>query len=73
MYANELNDDIAAKMNMADYFYDLPTTYKRRNKHIISSTNPADVDIVSIPSVFANTGFNTKPGTYVYPGESSLV
>ena len=53
---------------MADYFYDLPSTYKRRNKHIITSTNPADVDIASVPTVFANTGFITTPGVYVYPG-----
>lgn len=69
MYAGELNDDIVSTTNMADYFYDLPSTYKRRNRHIVSSTNPADVDIISLPSVFRNTGFITKPGAYVYPGE----
>lgn len=71
VYAGELNDDIASQTNMADYFYDLPSTYKRRNKHIVASTNPADVDIVALPTVFANTGFITKPGAYIYPGMRS--
>ena len=57
---------------MTDYFY-LPSTYKRRNKHIMSSTNPADVDIVALPPTFANTGFITKPGAYVYPGTFSAI
>lgn len=48
---------------MSNYFNDLPTTNKRRNRFIFSSS---DLKIVNLPALFEKTKF--KPASsYVYP------
>ncbi|KAF8954770.1 hypothetical protein BDZ97DRAFT_1908037 [Flammula alnicola] len=40
---------------MSNYFYDLPTTSKRRNRYIFSSNAAGSVRILNLPEVFGKT------------------
>ncbi|KAI0028565.1 glycosyltransferase family 24 protein [Vararia minispora EC-137] len=52
------------------YFYDLPTSFKRRNHYVIPSGNPIDITMFSLPEVFDKTNLEA-PGMFVYPADLS--
>ena len=67
VYHGELTGEDPAEV--ANYFYDLPTTAKRRNAYIHPSTQVGSLRIVSLPELIEGNGLESKPGAFVYPGE----
>ncbi|KAF9269441.1 hypothetical protein L218DRAFT_953049 [Marasmius fiardii PR-910] len=54
--------------SMSNFFNDLPTTAKRRNKYIVP---PADkLRIINLPEVIERTRWMVPNGGYIYPGGS---
>lgn len=51
---------------MTNYFYDLPTTSKRRNPYIFPSQPQGILKIANIPALFTKIGFKL-PSSYIYP------
>uniref|UniRef100_A0A8H8CJL8 Glycosyltransferase family 24 protein n=1 Tax=Psilocybe cubensis TaxID=181762 RepID=A0A8H8CJL8_PSICU len=66
VYAGVLADD-AERETMSNYFYDLPTTSKRRNKYIYPAAGSKSVHIVNLPEVFAKSRFRLSSSAYLYP------
>ncbi|KAJ3505081.1 hypothetical protein NLJ89_g7601 [Agrocybe chaxingu] len=64
VYEGSLSDENKPE-SMSNYFYDLPTTNKRRNRYIYPS--PGGLRIVNLPEVFAKSSFRASPPTYLYP------
>ena len=52
---------------MSTYFYDLPTTAKRRNVYIHPSTKPGSLRILSLPEIVEGNGLNGATGAFLYP------
>ncbi|EEB91088.1 hypothetical protein MPER_10618, partial [Moniliophthora perniciosa FA553] len=52
--------------SMSYYFYDLPTTAKRRNKYIVPPSND-ELKLVNLAEVFENSAFQLANGGYLYP------
>lgn len=52
---------------MENYFYDLPTASKRRNRHIFPSDGTS-LNIVNLPELFAKARLRVPSSTYIYPG-----
>jgi UDP-glucose:glycoprotein glucosyltransferase len=50
---------------MSVYFYDLPTSRKRRNKLVYPSGKPSSTQHTSLPQLFETTGFKAKAGSYL--------
>lgn len=50
---------------MSVYFYDLPTSQKRRNKLVYPSGKPSNTLHTSLPQLFEATGFKAKAGSYL--------
>lgn len=69
MYSGTLSDD---SQDMSVFFYDLPTSAKRRNALIYPSNKLGDLQIVALPDLFSRTGFEAKAGSYVVPGKITL-
>ncbi|KDR79892.1 hypothetical protein GALMADRAFT_242006 [Galerina marginata CBS 339.88] len=72
VYEGSLTDADLAE-TMGNYFYDLPTTSKRRNSYIYPSTGSKNVHILNLPDVFAKTRFRVSASTYLYPSESESI
>ncbi|KAF9051644.1 glycosyltransferase family 24 protein [Panaeolus papilionaceus] len=67
VYEMELTDDNHGD-TMANYFYDLPTTSKRRNKYIFpSGSAAANIRIVNMPEIFNQLKLKLSSWSYVYP------
>ncbi|KAG8959414.1 hypothetical protein FRC03_008014 [Tulasnella sp. 419] len=62
---NQMDDAVS---DIANYFYDLPTSSRRRNRHIIVS-DPAEYKAKSIPQAFGSVGF--IPSDFVYSDDST--
>ena len=65
MYQGELTDEHAERLST--YFYDLPTSSKRRNMYIHPSMKPGSLRILSLPEVIEGNGLKSTPGAFVYP------
>ncbi|KAI0314345.1 UDP-glucose:glycoprotein glucosyltransferase-domain-containing protein [Amylostereum chailletii] len=65
LYEGSLTDDNIGDVSV--YFYDLPTSYKKRNRHVIPSGPPSETRIFSLPAIFDNTGFSLSHTAFVYP------
>ncbi|KAI1789267.1 glycosyltransferase family 24 protein [Ganoderma leucocontextum] len=72
VYKGELTDEEHAD-SMATYFYDLPTTAKRRNMYIHRSAKAGDLRIFSLPDLIEANGLKSTHGTFVYPADSQQV
>jgi len=62
LYLDALSNDIA---DMSVYFYDLPTSGRRRNKLVYPSGKLSDTQLTSLPQLFEATGFKAKAGSYL--------
>ncbi|KAI0754012.1 glycosyltransferase family 24 protein [Daedaleopsis nitida] len=71
VYSGELTDEDAAQV--ATYFYDLPTTAKRRNMYIHPSNKAGSLRIYSLPELIEGNGLSSAPGAFMYPPESEEV
>lgn len=67
LFTGKLIDLDAVAGGMENYFYDLPTSYSRRNRHIIPAPVPGSLKLYNLPEVFAKTGYWRSPATFVYP------
>jgi hypothetical protein len=57
--------------SIENYFYDLPTAMKRRNRHIVPVGNGGGVRAISLPALHQQAGLNASPAMFIYPGEST--
>ncbi|KAF8155695.1 UDP-glucose:glycoprotein glucosyltransferase-domain-containing protein [Crassisporium funariophilum] len=73
VYEGSLSDETKGE-TMGTYFYDLPTTSKRRNRYIFPS-NVAGLRIVNLHELFDKTGFrhSLSAASYIYPEDSNSV
>ncbi len=51
---------------MVNYFYDLPTTSKRRNRYIYPTNSLGSLKIANLPELFSRKQFK-RLSPYVYP------
>ena len=65
MYHGELAD--ADGESLSTYFYDLPTTSKRRNVYIHPLTKPGSLRILSLPEMIEASGMKSTPSAFIYP------
>ncbi|KXN87330.1 UDP-glucose:glycoprotein glucosyltransferase [Leucoagaricus sp. SymC.cos] len=75
IYTGAISDEADKRPNMATYFYDLPTTSKRRNRYIVPSTH-GGLRIFNVPGVLASSGLGAvglvKSGAWIYPDLDSV-
>ncbi|KAI0641470.1 glycosyltransferase family 24 protein [Trametes meyenii] len=71
VYKGELTED--DKEKLSTYFYDLPTTARRRNVYIHAAQKPGSLRIFSLPELIERNGLNSTPGAFVYPAETEYV
>jgi hypothetical protein len=65
VYKGELLDEDVE--TMSNYFYDLPTTISRRNRHIYPSSKKGGLKTHNLPDVFARAGLPIDSLAFVYP------
>ncbi|KAI0628063.1 glycosyltransferase family 24 protein [Trametes polyzona] len=65
IYKGEFKDEDGEKLST--YFYDLPTTSKRRNTYIHPSQKSGSLRIFSLPELIERNGLNSTAGAFVYP------
>ena len=56
--------------NIENYFYDLPTAMKRRNRHVVPIGNGDGVRVTSLPALHQQAGLNASPNMFIYPGKA---
>lgn len=66
VYEGSLSDATKGE-SMSNYFYDLPTSSKRRNRYIFPSNAAGSLRIVNLPELFGRARFRVSPPTYIYP------
>ena len=54
---------------MSVYFYDLPSTAKRRNRHVYPSTQAGNLKVFALPDLFDQVGIDRAAMDYVYPSK----
>jgi len=69
VYSGVITDDHAD--DIENHFYDLPTTMKRRNRHIVPVGNGGGVRVSGLPDLHRWAGLHTSPDMFVYPGKSA--
>ena len=57
-------------INMSTFFYDLPSTLKRRNKYIYPAPGE-NIRVIPLPDLYLEANITETAGSFVYPGESS--
>ena len=65
LYYGKIGDD--ERDRMSTYFYDLPGTSQRRNKHIHPSGKTKTLTIVNLVDLIARSAFDFNPGAFIYP------
>jgi UDP-glucose:glycoprotein glucosyltransferase len=68
MYIGKLVDP-EESLDVSVYFYDLPTTVKRRNPFIYPSNQPGSLRVINLPEIFERAGIPRSTLDYVYPRE----
>jgi UDP-glucose:glycoprotein glucosyltransferase len=71
LYENELSETDSE--NISTYFYDLPSSAKRRNQYIYPTSATGSLRIVNAPEIFSRVGLRTSSSTFIYPAESPVV
>ncbi|KAL9710152.1 killer toxin resistant protein [Leucoagaricus gongylophorus] len=70
IYSGAISDEQDKHLDMSTYFYDLPTTSKRRNRYIIPSTSDG-LQITNVPEVLKSSGLESlgagRGGAWIYP------
>ncbi|KAF5386468.1 hypothetical protein D9757_005906 [Collybiopsis confluens] len=69
LYSGRLTDDNSEKVST--YFFDLPTTARRRNEYIVPSKE--SLDILSLPELLVGSGYNSNAPSFIYPLESEVI
>ncbi|KAJ3001154.1 hypothetical protein NUW54_g6613 [Trametes sanguinea] len=71
VYKGELTDEDAG--SISTYFYDLPTTAKRRNTYIHPTQKAGSLRIFALPELIEKNGLNSTAGAFIYPLDSEQV
>ncbi|CDO68442.1 Glycosyltransferase Family 24 protein [Trametes cinnabarina] len=71
VYKGELTDEDAPKIST--YFYDLPTTAKRRNTYIHPTQKAGSLRIFSLPELIKKNGLNSTAGAFIYPADTEQI
>jgi len=58
--------------NIGNYFYDLPTAMKRRNRHIVPVGDGDGLRNTSLPTLHQQAGLNASPAMFIYPSKAIL-
>lgn len=58
--------------NIENYFYDLPTAMKRRNRHVVPAVDGDGLRIASLPTLHQQAGLNASPTMFIYPSKAIL-
>lgn len=74
-FMGEITDDDI--LSMPTFFYDLPSTFSRRNPYIFVNSQSGwgqtptrnSLRIFNLPDVFSHAGFQTTDGSFVVPSE----
>jgi UDP-glucose:glycoprotein glucosyltransferase len=66
LYEGVLTEDMAPQIST--YFYDLPTTAKRRNHHIYPQ--PGGLRVFNLVDLFSQAGFNSSATSFVHVSSS---
>nr|GAT58270.1 predicted protein [Mycena chlorophos] len=69
IYSGKITDENSAEI--PTYFYDQPTTSRRRNQYIFPASG--EVRLVNMPELLRRTGLNVKRSAFVYPAETELI
>ena len=56
--------------NIENYFYDLPTAMKRRNRHVVPVGDGDGLRIASLPTLHQQAGLNASPAMFIYPSKA---
>lgn len=64
-----LAGNLTDSANMSVYFYDLPTSVARRNRHIYPADTPGSLKVANLMEVFSRVKAWPVPSDFVYPGE----
>jgi UDP-glucose:glycoprotein glucosyltransferase len=56
--------------NIENYFYDLPTAMKRRNRHVVPVGGGDGLRIASLPTLHEQAGLNASPAMFIYPSKT---
>ncbi|KAJ4470665.1 glycosyltransferase family 24 protein [Lentinula edodes] len=56
---------------ISSYFFDLPTTARRRNKYIVPSKD--NLDIISLPELQKDSSSIFAPSSFVYPTDAEVI
>jgi UDP-glucose:glycoprotein glucosyltransferase len=67
VYTGAITEDDAD--DIENYFYDLPTTMKRRNRHVVPLGNGVGVRVVNLPSLHRGAGLRASPASFIYPSK----
>ncbi|KAH9848797.1 glycosyltransferase family 24 protein [Lenzites betulinus] len=71
IHKGEIKEEDAGQIST--YFYDLPTTAKRRNIYIHPAQKAGSLRIYSLPELIERNGLNSTAGAFVHPIESENV
>ncbi|KAI0073110.1 glycosyltransferase family 24 protein [Panus rudis PR-1116 ss-1] len=71
LYLTTLDDANADTIDT--YFYDLPESNKRRNKHIYPSGKGDNLKTINLAELHRSSGFPATPGSFVYPPDTEKV
>lgn len=63
-YAGNLTDDV----DMSVYFYDLPTSMARRNRHLYPVSGAGGLKVANLVDVFSRVKAQPVPSDFIYPG-----
>jgi hypothetical protein len=66
VYQGAITDDDAD--DIENHFYDLPTTMKRRNRHVPLG-NGGGVRLVNLPDLHRGAGLRVSPASFIYPSK----
>ncbi|KAI0063832.1 hypothetical protein BV25DRAFT_1801498 [Artomyces pyxidatus] len=65
VYDGSITEETIGDISM--YFYDLPTTLARRNRHIVPPSNGDGARVVNIGEVLQKADFRTSSSSFLYP------
>ncbi|KAF8268079.1 UDP-glucose:Glycoprotein glucosyltransferase-domain-containing protein [Lactarius quietus] len=69
VYKGAITDEQAG--DIENHFYDLPTTTKRRNRHVVPQGN-GGVHIINLPDLHKQAGLYVSPATFIYPASEQV-
>jgi UDP-glucose:glycoprotein glucosyltransferase len=58
--------------NIENYFYDLPTAMKKRNRHVVPDGDGDGLRITSLPDLHQQAGLNASSAMFIYPSKTIL-